>query len=296
MSLSKRGIFIEKEIYIDVLILTNTFVNYFIFAITKRFLKKSITKKRIITASILGGLYSLIVLLNFSVFEFVIIKTVMALTLTFILFGFYSLTSFIKNFLCFIGVNALFAGIMYFLYSFIKPYNMLLENGVVYFNISASTLAIYTIITYAVLTVISFFYSKNENSNVLSTIKITCNDTDVEVIALYDTGNNLTDIFTGLPIIVCEYDSIKSLFPEYVQDFFKGLGEVSSEDLLKFGKKTRIIPASTISGCTSLPAFAPDKTVITTGKKSKAIDVIIAVTNNTISSGEHKALLSKNIL
>lgn len=282
--------------YIDVLILTNIFVNYFIFAITKKFLKTTISKKRIIIASILGGIYSLIVLVNFSIMELILIKTIMALTLTYILFDFYNIRAFTKNLLCFIGVNALFAGILYGIWFFIKPYNMIVQNGVPYFAISAPTLAIFTIITYGILTLISYLYSKNENSSSLATLQITCNDITANVTALYDTGNNLSDIFTGLPIVVCEYESIKELFPDAVADFFKGLDIVSTDDLIHFNKKSRIIPTSTISGMTSLPAFSPDKTILTKDNKHKKIDIIIAVTNNKISSGEHTALLSKNAI
>ncbi len=247
-----------------------------------------------VIASLIGGIYSLIVLVNLSMVEFMAIKILMLLSLSFILFGYTSVAVFIKDTACFFGVNALFAGVMYGLYYFAKPNNMVMTNMVVYFNISASILAVYTVLTYGIITGVSYFYDKNVPTDKTSIIRITCDDKTVSVNAFYDTGNTLTDVFTGLPIIVCEYESIKELFPENIQDFFKNMDEVITSDILRFNKKVRPIPTSTINGDRTLPAFSPDSIVIVNDKKTIKVNAIVAVVNTSLSGGEYTALMSSH--
>ena len=69
---------------------------------------------------------------------------------------------------------------------------------------------------------------------------------------MIDTGNHLNDSLTGRPVIVCSFNSVKALFGEWEEEFFKGKIE-------KIGENMRIIPCRTASGEGILPAFLPDE-------------------------------------
>lgn len=119
---------------------------------------------------------------------------------------------------------------------------------------------------------------------------ITLRGRQVALTGFVDTGNKLCDIFTGLPVAVCEYDAVKELFPERVRGFFRDPTGFSFERVEDSSLKTllRVIPVSAVSGSSSLPAFKPDE-LATDGVSRQAV---IAVTTQPLSDGSFHALLS----
>ena len=174
----------KQVIYVDVLIAVNLFINYFLIVSTAKFLHLKIKKSRMIFGEILGGIYSLYILLpptNFYVS--LIVKFFMAASIIFAAFKFSGIKIFFKTFICFYLISFAFSGIMLALWCTFRPKGMAINNGVVYFSISPLILVVSTVATYIILKIVNRVIGKR------SFIKSTC---EVKILEGDDRHRQLT--------------------------------------------------------------------------------------------------------
>ena len=162
-----------------------------------------------------------------------LLKVALGIMLVLVAFPWHGKGVFIKTAALFIAVNFIFAGVMMALWFFVAPVDMYYRNGVVYFNISALTLAVSTVAAYLAVRFIGWILDRRVPKNAIRTVSITLNGKEVLLNAFDDSGNRLTDPFTGTPVIICEYGAVKTLLPELLQPYFSGTGELPplSEEL-----------------------------------------------------------------
>lgn len=285
----------KTTIYLDVLVLLNVFVSWFLFLSTAKLCAVRANRWRLLAGCLLGGAYSLIILISLSPLELAAVKLLMGASLVFTVFfqrGRWRL--FAKTALWFFLVNFIFAGFMFALWTFAAPAGMAYHNGVAYFNISALTLALSTVAAYLVITLVTFLLNRRSRKGELAELLLELDGRQVLLGGFLDTGNKLTDVFTGLPVVVAEYGAVESLLPERVRGFFRSPGSFSFDGLEDSCWRTqlRVIPVSAVSGAGSLPAFRPDRLTVN-GVECRAI---VAVTPEKLSDGSFQALLHTNLL
>ncbi len=247
----------KQIIYIDILIIVNLFVNYFLLLATARFFCIKWRTSRFIFGEILGGIYSLYILApELPLFISLLIKLFMSATIIGATFGFKKPTSFLKILLYFYSVNFLFSGIMMALWYTFKPGGMQMNNGIVYFNISPIVLITSTLISYVTIEVINRAINKRKFENKPLKLKIKFKNKQIEILGKIDTGCSLKEPFSDLPVIVAKETCLKPLLTEntyeQITNFLKAK---SSEDL---NITIRTVPFKTISEEGILPAFKPD--------------------------------------
>jgi stage II sporulation protein GA (sporulation sigma-E factor processing peptidase) len=251
---SGRGEFMD--IYVDVLMLLNIYVNYFLIGATARLTHKKITALRQFSVSFAGSFSALIIFISTSQILILILKILSAAAVTYLAFG---KRKIIKQTLYFLGVNFVFAGIMLLLE--MTTNSVLVQNGILYADFSIVHLLIFTIIAYAVICIIEHIYLKSTDFKGEYKVIIR-QGTDIVILdGLADSGNLLSDPISGRTVIVCS-DKIKNT-----------------------GKKF-FIPFTTISESGIMEAFLPDEIIIkniSTGSK-KYVDALVSIgnTNNAI--------------
>lgn len=62
----------------------------------------------------------------------------------------------------------------------------------------------------------------------IAQVRITLNGKQVSLIGMVDTGNHLTDPFSGKPVVLCRYQLVKEILPESICRYF------DREDALRF--------------------------------------------------------------
>lgn len=247
-------------------------------------------------SSFLGGLYSLIIFVQFIPnIVLNIIKIIVSFILVLIAFGVQNRKQTLKTLVFFYVINFVYAGLMIAIYSFVNPVGMMYENGIVYFNISAVVLCICTIISYLIIQVVSYLLNKNVMKNQIVPIEIEINNSKILLNSFLDTGNQLVDIMTSLPIVMCEIDKVKSVFSKEDYDF------IYNKDIEKiknnyWKKKLKLVLVNTVTGSNMLIGFKADK--ITYKKEDENIEkqAVIALTCDKISNGEFDALIGLNLL
>lgn len=279
-----------KVIYLDVLIILNLYVTFFLIKASCCAIHKKPSNKRIMLGSALGGLSSLIILLpEFGTALTVLIKLITGIIIVFSVFGFGTIKAFLKRTTVFLIVNFLFAGLMLMLWLFSAPLGMVYNNGFAYFDISLLTIIVSTALAYGLLRLTRYFLDSRTDCEKKYTVEITFKDKSVTLDALADSGNGLVDFLTGLPVIICDYSKTSQVAPSEIKQFF--LCENSAE---LYVTGLRILPFSTVSGSGTVIAFKPDMITVRCDSEQQEINALIGFSN--LHPQKYEAIFNPKIL
>lgn len=261
-------------IYVDVLIITSIYANFFLLKTTARLTHSPLRNGRCLVSAMAGSLFSLVILLpRLNTLSLLIIRILSAAIMIWLAFRGKSLRELYRTGLIFFFVCFIFAGIEYGLSVLSGGQNMLWHNSVLYVNISLLTLVISTIISYAAISFFRFYLDGKNASDAKYTVIVSQNGRTISFSAVGDTCNNLTDPFTGKPVIVCGKSSLSELFT--AEELRAVLSQGSGVHISGW----RLVPFSTIHSSGMLPIFQPVGVVIKNAENSivKSADVYIGV-------------------
>ena len=171
---------------------------------------------------------------------------------------------------------------------------MAYRNGVAYFNISALTLAVSTVAAYLLISLAAYLLNKRSRRQDLAELTVTLRGRQALLTGFVDTGNKLCDVFTGLPVLICEYRAIQAVLPERIQGFFQDPAGFSFQGLEDSGLALllRVIPVEAVNGSSCLPAFRPDGLLVDGVPR----EAMIAVTGSSLSDGRFQALIGPGLV
>lgn len=125
-------------------------------------------------------------------------------------------------------------------------------------------------------------------------LKIKKGNKECNLYAKVDSGNDLCEPFSNLPVVVVRFKDVQSLFSlEEKKIFLKNNNFKVDKETLNLN--IRVVPFKTISGFSTLLAFKPDSIYIK--QKDKDVERLAYVgvcTNNTL--GEITALVNPELL
>lgn len=281
----------QQVVYVDILLLLNLFVNYFLLRSMSAMMHASPYRIRIFISSSIGAVYSLIIFLpDFGIFFSIILRVSCSVVMVFIAANPKTLKMFLRAFGCFFMSSFAFAGIMLGIWLAFKPDGMIYKNGAVYFDIDAFLLTVSAVICYIIISVISYFSKRKAPDSHIVNIKILHNGHTVEGPALFDTGNTLCEPFSSFPAIVCEYGFVEKLLDYEIKKLIlNNPTEMTQSNKLS---EIRFISFKSVGGEGLLPAFPPTSvTVYDRGRKFEQNNVYIAVYSKNLSSGDYVALI-----
>lgn len=263
-----------KSIYVDVLIVLNIYVNFFLLKATARLTHTPLKISRCLISSAIGSTFSLTIFLpkmNFLIP--VAIKLGAAIIVTAMAFGIKDRRLTLKLVFYFYLVNFVFGGIIMLFYITFRPKFMALGNTYFYIDFSLLSLVIFTAIAYFAVTVFRYFMDKGCDSKKKYRIIIRNGERTVSLDALADTGNSLVDMFSGKPVVICRRVDLNHIadFPQEIT--------LENAQLLYEKNAVRFIPYSTIGNSGMIPIFSPDEILICdeeTGRMQN-VDAMIGV-------------------
>ncbi|MBQ7385433.1 MAG: sigma-E processing peptidase SpoIIGA [Ruminococcus sp.] len=262
-----------ETIYVDTLLCVNMFIDYIILYGVRRILRINSKAIRLLPASILASLCTLGVFLPFYSKVFSILYRI--LTGAFIVFAAFGRTS-AKNYLIrlitYIGVSISFSGIVVLIWLIFKPDGVVIWNDAVYFDISPVMLIVCTLTAFVSLCIYEKLKAKHHPKVRIHKVTVYFDNTQCCFSSMVDTGCNLKEPFSGLPVIIAEKELI-------------GTDDIRSDRL-------RLVPYKTLSGEGMLKAFRPEKTLID-GKEVKG-GCYIGVSDGRLTN-EIKSLMGADI-
>lgn len=292
-------------VYAEYLVLENFIINFIILYVTKRFTRTETTRFRLIIASLIGAVYTLVVfypelsfMVNFTM------KLSVSILIVIIAFNPATIKKFLKLFATFYIVSFVFAGSALALF-YLTDVDSYIGKGIFYIKDFPIKILVFAIVTSWILIKYtwSYIHEKISKDKILVPITILLKDREVHITALVDTGNSLKDPLTDTPVIIVQFSAIKNILPDKTRKIFEmydvnNLGLVST--LLYDSRhevKFRVIPFKSIGRENGiLLGFKPDKVILK--DEDKAItDIIVGIYNNNLSNDDkYEALLHPELL
>lgn len=134
-------------------------------------------------------------------------------------------------------------------------------------------------------------------------LQIVYGDKQVKVNAFLDTGNHLKDPLTRNPVIVVEYETMKSFLPPEIWPFYEKEGEHDVWQILSalgenHAARFYAVPFQSLGSNGLLVGFRPDEVVLERGGKQERVSrVVIAIYPKRIDpNASYHALLNPDLL
>ena len=265
-------------IYLDVLLLQSLYVNYFLLRAAAKLTHSPLGWLRCGLAAAGSSLFSLMILLPpLPVLLQLLCKLLAAAAAVAMAFGLHR-ESFLRQWGSFFVCNFLLAGLILGADSLAPRGFAAWGNSCCYVNFSLFQLILFTAAAYSLLHLCTLLRRRNRHTDSRYQVFFRLGTRRLMLEGLADTGNNLTDIFSGTPVIVCSAASLVPL-----------LGDTPPEQL----KGYRLIPCATVTAQGMMPLFRPDEVCIRdcSTEKSRRIDAMIGIGGTQKSAIFHPQLI-----
>lgn len=268
-----------QTIYLDVLIVMNIYVNFFLLRITAGLTHSPLKTMRCIVVSAYASLFSLLILApEMSLPVAALIRFAASVTIIAAAFGFRSITRLAINTIAFYSANFILAGSVYAVSAHISPDIVHFNNNYFYIDFSLLILILTTAGLYGAVYIARIFLDKAPPGSGCYRVVIRYKDKLADLSGLADTGNSLVDYFTGSPVIVCDADDFPGILPSGTDDLPRGF---------------RVIPCRTVSDSGVIPIFRPDEVLIIDSRNGsrKPVDALIGLGKSSGSAIFNPSLL-----
>ena len=276
-------------VYIDELFFLNLIINYLLLLSSAMLCGSHIKRPRILAGAAAGALYACFTFFpELHFFYTFLAKTAFSALMSLIAYGFHDWRAFLRRTLIFYVVSFAFAGAMMALFKLTNPANAAVRNGVLYAGISSTVLIAVALGAYLLMTLLLKNAPKlSEHAPPRTAVAITLYGKTIELEAMVDTGNRLSDPVTNDRIVVVEYPRVRDALPHGMRAVLDVFGVSDAAGTLRmlanagYGEGFRLIPFSAIGTKHGL-LLALRADSVREGNKT-AEEALVALTENDLS-------------
>ena len=286
-------------VYIDVLMALNLFIDFLLLSATAKLLHRPVRRWRMVLGAVFGAACSCLIFLpEMDAWLSLMIKLASVALIIKITFSWAGIKQFLKEYIVFFVASTVFAGVAFAVWFFAAPEGFYVVNGVVYYDVSPLMLVALTVLSYALLWVYDRFTSKKTAIGCQYRLLIVFGEQSVTLKALYDTGNHLTETFSGSPVAVVRRGAVENILPEPVRQAMRMAenrwqGEESGSTQ---SCGMRLVPYQSVGGCGLLPAFRPDKmTLISASGQCRDVSGSYIALCGNLGHGDYEALIGSDM-
>ena len=293
-------------IYIDVVLIENLIMDYIILLASGLILKIKIKHIRLILASLLGAVYSIIAYMGIlELYSSILLKIILSIIIVYIAFNPQSIKKMWKDLLIFYLTSFVFGGAAFALIYIIRPQDILMRNGLFLGTYPLKTVMLGGIVAFTIIiTAFTVVKRKISKKDMFCTIEIKLNGKNIKANAMIDTGNMLKEPITNTPVVVVEHTLLYQCIPKEILnnleniiggDFEKIPDKIKQEYILKL----KLIPFSSLGKQNGmLLGIKPEYLKIITEEQEKTQkNVIIGIYNKSLTKrGEYRALMGMELL
>ncbi len=241
----------QYDVYADVMFLTNFTADALALALVRLFMKRRARTGRVLAAAAFGALYATVFFfLDAPLYVSAPLGAVSLFLIILIAFGFGSVKKLVSRAVIFALALAGFAAATAVLALF-TPLGgkIIFAGGFYYFDLSFFTVLISSLLSTALCFFVNLKKRPEAEKGAVYGAAVTVFGKTVKCRALMDTGNSLFDGIYGVPIIVCEYKTLKDALPSDLREE-KIFADPTSPPPLppEAAKKLRVVFVSTVSG------------------------------------------------
>lgn len=293
-------------IYIDVVLLENLIMNYIILFTTGLVMKIKTKHIRLILASLLGAIYSVVAYAGIlKAYSSMILKFILSIIIVFIAYNPQSVKQLCKTLLLFYLTSFVFGGAAFALIYIIKPQDIIMKNGLFLGTYPLKTVMLGAIIAFCVIiTAFSIVKSKISKKTLFCEIEIKINEKLVKTKAMIDTGNMLKEPITNTPVVVVESTLLYECIPKEILynleniiggDFEKVPNNIKEQYI----SRLKLIPFSSLGKQNGmlLGIKAEYIKIKTEEQETKKTNVIIGIYDKSLTKrGEYQALIGIELI
>lgn len=261
---------IKMTLYIDLIILLNIFLDFFLLFSVSLLLRRNIKLYKILLGAIMGGVSIISLFISFNSITLFIFKVFISIIMLLITFGFKSIKYFFNNFIYLYLISILLGGFLYFINDSFSYKNI----GMVFFH-NGFSINIVLVIILSPIMVISYVINqkklKEEYSNNYEVDIILLNNKIISITGFLDTGNDLYDPYKKRPIIVINKALLKGYEPNFI-----------------------LVPCSTVNETSLLKCFKIKKLYI--NKREIKKECLVGISDNNFKNLGVELLLHKKLI
>ncbi|MCH3972146.1 MAG: sigma-E processing peptidase SpoIIGA [Oscillospiraceae bacterium] len=262
--------------YVDVLLAVNLMIDYFLLLLVAKFLHLSVRRYRLLFGALIGAGGSLIILLPpLAPLPEMLLRLGLSLPITLASFGFRGFPAFMRQVLTLFLFSFALAGIFLAVWYFIAPGGLFVKNSVIYFYVPPLLLVVLTLFGYFLLRLFQRSAERRAPRQSSCQLQLSLESGSAVLSAQIDTGSDLREPFSGLPVIVAEERALPPRPKE----------------------APRVVPFTSVGGEGLLKAWrAKDCTLLFPGGAAFQADCYIAYTKQSLAGGAYQALVPPALL
>ncbi|WP_078554828.1 sigma-E processing peptidase SpoIIGA [Bacillus alkalicellulosilyticus] len=294
-------------IYLDVIWFLNFCIDVLLLYITAIALKRNVKHWRLIVAGLFA---SSIVLLLFtplgSLFYKPWMKLLFSLTIVFIAFGFKRLPYFLQNFFMFYFVTFMTGGGLFALHFFWQSDVEVLEGVMISKTTGyGSTFSwLFVLIGFPLV----WYFSKQQINQIevkqvqydqLTEVEISFGEKLVHVKGLIDSGNQLHDPITRVPVMILEARALQSILSDEMIATLSKVEEIGMMVDHPFAERMRIVPYRVVGHDQQfLIALKPDYVKIKSNEEEHQIKkVLVGINHSNLSNdGDYQCIVHPKLI
>lgn len=272
-------------IYIDILLALNWWIDFLLLLGVRRTMGGGAKSWRLALGALVGALSCFTLFLPpISVWLSLLIRLLAAALMVTIAFRRRSWQDWGRRVLLLFALSAGLAGLCGALYFFLAPQGFYVFNGVVYYSVPPLLLVALTVVCYGLLWLAEQFLRRRAPKEHLFRVRLTHEGNSITFSCLYDSGNHLTEPFSGRPVLVVERGVAEEL-----------LSVPPSVEEMPAEKGWRLIPYDTLGGGGLLPAFLTDSAVVLLRDGERRLPECYVAVCDRLGRGEYSGLMGSTL-
>ena len=293
-------------IYIDVVFLENLVMNSIILIASGIILKKKLKWIRILLASSLGAIYTIIGYISvLQIYSNLVLKVILSILIIYIAFNPQTVKQLWKDVLIFYLTSFVFGGVAFALIYVVKPQDILMKNGLFLGTYPLKTVLLAAIVAFIIIiAAFAIVKTKFSKKDMFCDVEVELNNKKIKTRAMIDTGNLLKEPITNTPVIVLEHTLLYECVPKEILDNLESIlgGElvkIPEEIRNEYISRLKLIPFASLGKQNGmLVGIKADSLKIVQDEQEKeSKNVIVGIYNKSLTKrGEYRALIGIDLL
>lgn len=293
-------------IYIDVVFLENLVMNSIILIASGIILKKKLKWIRILLASSLGAIYTIIGYMSvLEIYSNLVLKVILSILIIYIAFNPQTVKQLWKDVLIFYLTSFVFGGVAFALIYVVKPQDILMKNGLFLGTYPLKTVLLAAIVAFIIIiAAFAIVKTKFSKKDMFCDVEVELNNKKIKTRAMIDTGNLLKEPITNTPVIVLEHTLLYECVPKEILDNLESIlgGElvkIPEEIRNEYISRLKLIPFASLGKQNGmLVGIKADSLKIVQDEQEKeSKNVIVGIYNKSLTKrGEYRALIGIDLL
>lgn len=293
-------------IYIDVVLLENLVMNSIILIASGIILKKKLKWIRILLASSLGAIYTIIGYISvLQIYSNLVLKVILSILIIYIAFNPQTVKQLWKDVLIFYLTSFVFGGVAFALIYVVKPQDILMKNGLFLGTYPLKTVLLAAIVAFIIIiAAFAIVKTKFSKKDMFCDVEVELNNKKIKTRAMIDTGNLLKEPITNTPVIVLEHTLLYECVPKEILDNLESIlgGElvkIPEEIRNEYISRLKLIPFASLGKQNGMLVGikADSLKIIQDEQEKESKNVIVGIYNKSLTKrGEYRALIGIDLL